>query len=91
MSPSRETPRPEPSAAAADEPSSPEVESILDLLAAQVGEPWEAVDRRQVAAAIMRHRNLAVAMRKVSLANDDEPALTFAPLHEVERIAGGDQ
>ncbi len=91
MSPSRETPRPEPSAAVANEPSSPEVESILALLAAQVGEPWEAVDRRQVASAIKRHRNLAAAMRKVPLANGDEPSLTFAPLYEGERVAGGDR
>lgn len=91
MSPKLEMPRPEPSAAAADEPIPPEVESILGLLAAQVGTPWDAVDRRHVAAAIQRHRDLAAAMRRVSLANGDEPALMFAPLRDTARVEGDDR
>ncbi len=64
-----------------------EIQATLTMLSCRVGKHWAAVDHDQVAAAIERQRGLAEAMRRVSLANSDEPDLIFVPRASLDRDA----
>ncbi len=64
-----------------------ENQATLTMLGCRVGKHWAAVDHDQVAAAIERQRGIAEAMRRVSLANSDEPELIFVPRASLDRDA----
>ena len=64
-----------------------EIQATLTMLSCRVGKHWAAVDHDQVAAAIERQRGIAEAMRRVSLANSDEPELIFVPRTSLDRDA----
>jgi hypothetical protein len=66
------------------------VETRLAALAARFGDRWDEAQRAQVRRQVERQLDLAAGLRRVPLANGDEPEIVFVPYRaEEERGRGG--